>query len=174
MSDRFQSAVDPGLDFVSLPPILRVLLLTDGTVTHSLAAYFGEEIRVQCLQQGECRPGVIAREVMLRGAITSTAYAHAYSLIQLEYLDREIQDLLAEGRVGIGELLSARNLETSRQIIRVAPCHYGPTRPDPFVSDTDSNLSGARVVVARDYIIHSQGRPVIEVTEEFPVEVYRG
>jgi len=28
-------------------------------------------------------------------------------------------------------------------------------------------------VIARDYIIHSQGRPIVEVTEEFPVAVYR-
>jgi chorismate-pyruvate lyase len=174
MLDRFQRVIDPRLDFISLPPILRVLLLTDGTVTQSLAAYFGEEIQVQCLQQRECRPGVITREVMLRGATTSVAYAHAYSLIQLVHLDTEIQGLLAEGRAGIGELLSARNMETSRQIIHVAPCHYGPTRRDPFSVEEDTGISDPRVVVARDYIIHSQGKPVIEVTEEFPVAVYRG
>ena len=173
MPDRFQSVIDPGLDFGSLPPILRVLLLTDGTVTHSLEAYFGEAIQVQCLQQDECRPGVIAREVMLRGAVSSTVYAHAYSLIQLAYLDTEIQGLLAEGRAGIGELLSARNLETSRQIKRVAPCHYGPTRPDPFASEANIGVCDVPQAVARDYIIHSQGRPIIEVTEEFPVAVYR-
>jgi chorismate-pyruvate lyase len=174
MPDRFQSVIDPELDFEHLPPILRVLLLTDGTVTHSLAAYFGEEIRVQCLQQGECEPGVISREVMLLGATTTTAYAHAYSLIQVKYLDADIQVLLAEGHAGIGELLSARNLETSRQITRVVPCHYGPTRPNPFASDAGAKVAGGQAVIARDYIIHSQGRPIIEVTEEFPVAVYRG
>jgi len=174
MPDRLKSVIDPQLDFVGLPPILRVLLLTDGTVTHSLSAYFGEEIDVQCLQHGEHSPGVMAREVMLRGASTSTIYAHARSLIQLAHLDLEIQDLLAQGHVGIGELLSARHLETSREIIRIAPCHYGPGRPDPFVSVTDPSVSAPRQVIARDYIIHSQGKPMIELTETFPVAVYKG
>jgi chorismate-pyruvate lyase len=173
MPDRLQTIIDPRLDFAGLPPILRVLLLTDGTVTHSLAAYFGEEIRVQCLQQYECRPGVVAREVMLRGALTATAYAHAYSTIQLEYLDTEIQRLLDEGLAGIGELLSARNLETYREITRIAPCAYSPARPDPFGAEVAGTMVVSSAVIARDYIIHSQGRPIVEVTEEFPVAVYR-
>jgi chorismate-pyruvate lyase len=40
-------------DFPSLSPILRVLLVTDGTVTRTLEAYFGEAIDVDVLEHAE-------------------------------------------------------------------------------------------------------------------------
>jgi chorismate-pyruvate lyase len=47
---RLQNVIDPDVNFALLAPVLRVLLLTDGTVTHSLAAYFAEAIEVRCLR----------------------------------------------------------------------------------------------------------------------------
>src|SRR4051812_24511224 len=40
-------------DFPGLSPILRVLLVTDGTVTKTLEAYFGEAIEVDVLEHAE-------------------------------------------------------------------------------------------------------------------------
>jgi len=69
MLDRLASIIQPSIDFSTLPPILRVLLLTDGTVTHSLAAYFAEDIQVRCLSQVQVGAGekVAPRGVKLSG-----------------------------------------------------------------------------------------------------------
>lgn len=169
--------VDKTVAFANLPPVLRVLLLTDGTVTHSLAAYFNEAIEVRCLQQGRAQASaavfgqsgppqdVIEREVMLTGEESGREYAHAFSTICLQGLDADMQQQLAAGEAGIGELLSARNLETFREITRIYVCDYDVDRPVPFAVP-------APVVLARDYTIHSHGRAVIRVTEEFPVDAY--
>ena len=184
---RLQNVIDPDVNFALLAPVLRVLLLTDGTVTHSLAAYFAEEIEVRCLRQarrpltpaehlqlplaaGTAAAGVvIEREVLLLGCTSGTAYAHAYSTIRSDLLEPAIQELLDSAGTGIGELLSARNLETYREITHIGYCAYGEQRPDPFLAFIAGPVGA---VIARDYLIRSRGAAVIKVREEFPLRVY--
>ena len=169
MLDRLASIIQPSIDFSTLPPILRVLLLTDGTVTHSLAAYFAEDIQVNCLSQVQVGDEVIEREVMLVGELSGTEYAHAHSTIHTHLLDHEMRRRLDSGQAGIGELLNANNRETFREITRIHYCHDLPGRPDPFKASTPGSQ-----VIARDYRIHTQQRPLILITEEFPVASYLG
>jgi chorismate-pyruvate lyase len=189
---RLRNVIDQDIDFARLAPVLRVLLLTDGTVTHSLAAYFAEDIEVRCLRQvrrpltpaeslqlpiadGAAEKGaaadgvVIEREVLLLGCTSGTAYAHAYSTIRTDLLDPAIQDLLDSAGTGIGELLSARNLETYREIIHIGFCDYNAGQSDPFLPFTNAPVGP---VIARDYLIRSRGKAVIKVREEFPLFVY--
>ena len=169
----------PELGFSTLPAILRVLLCTDGTVTHSLAAYFDEPINVLCLRQesrplssvpteldGEPGETVIEREVLLQGAASGRQYAHAWSTICVGALDRDSRAMLDSGAAGIGELLAARNLETCREIRRIG------LRTTEALQHLEADASGG--VVFRDYVIHSGGKAVILVTEEFPVALYTG
>jgi len=169
MLDRLASIIQPSIDFSTLPPILRVLLLTDGTVTHSLAAYFAEDIQVNCLSQVQVGDEVIEREVMLVGELSGTEYAHAHSTIHTHLLDHEMCRRLDSGQAGIGELLNANNRETFREITRIHYCHDLPGRPNPFKASTPGSQ-----VIARDYRIHTQQRPLILITEEFPVASYLG
>jgi chorismate-pyruvate lyase len=172
MLDRLASIIQPSIDFSTLPPILRVLLLTDGTVTHSLAAYFAEDIQVRCLSQVQVGDEVIEREVMLVGELSGTEYAHAHSTIHAHLLDPEMRRRLDSGQAGIGELLNANNRETFREITQIRYCHDLPDRPNPFKA-----LASAEEftqVIARDYRIHTQQRPLILITEEFPVASYLG
>ena len=169
MLDRLASIIQPSIDFSTLPPILRVLLLTDGTVTHSLAAYFAEDIQVNCLSQVQVGDEVIEREVMLVGELSGTEYAHTHSTIHTHLLDHEMRRRLDSGQAGIGELLNANNRETFREITRIHYCHDLPGRPNPFKASTPGSQ-----VIARDYRIHTQQRPLILITEEFPVASYLG
>ena len=169
MLDRLASIIQPSIDFSTLPPILRVLLLTDGTVTHSLAAYFAEDIQVNCLSQVQVGDEVIEREVMLVGELSGTEYAHAHSTIHTHLLDHEMRRRLDSRQAGIGELLNANNRETFREITRIHYCHDLPGRPNPFKASTPGSQ-----VIARDYRIHTQQRPLILITEEFPVASYLG
>ena len=63
--------VAAALDLAALPPVLRTLLTTDGTVTETLAALHGEEVGVRVLAQG-FGPGVTEH---LLGAVIET-YNH--------------------------------------------------------------------------------------------------
>jgi hypothetical protein len=49
------NARDESLALEALPPFLRTLLVTDGTVTKHLEAYFWEEVAVENLGQGMVR-----------------------------------------------------------------------------------------------------------------------
>jgi chorismate-pyruvate lyase len=151
-----------------LPAFLRTLLVADGTVTKSLEAYFWEQIEVENLGQApftlqediaalDLRAGqvVLERRVRLRGLASARNYAHAHSLINLEALPEHLRVDLQQGRIGIGELLRERGVETYREIL-------------------DVGYSDAAVEsVYRSYRIVLQHQPAILITETFPCSVYR-
>lgn len=153
------------LHMEALPPFLRTLLVTDGTVTKHLEAYFWEQVEVENLGQAETvlerevpwlemRAGdaVLQRRVRLHGAESGRVYAHAESLIRLASLPDRLRADLLEGRIGIGELLREKGLETYREILDVGK--RGDDR------------------VYRTYRIVINHHPAILITEEFPCALY--
>lgn len=162
------------LDFSALPPFLRVLLITDGTVTRTLQAYFDEPIEIEVISHREmdsprsysdigvaAGEKIIHRKVLLRGRRSRVAYAVAESAIALVRLPLEIQSRLATEALGIGELIRATRLETYREILSLdytnASEWAGPLAVD----------AGSRIAMRR-YAIHVASRPTIEITEVFP------
>lgn len=162
-----------------LPPILRVLLSTDGTVTKSIEGFFWEPIVVENLGQGavhlaralpalELAHGaeVIERRVRLQGQDSGDVYAYAESTLSLHLLPaRAREDLLAR-RLGIGELLRERGLETYREILDVGS-ESGVHLPELFGDDAGDTL------IYRSYRIYLNHRPAILVTEKFPLALYQ-
>lgn len=161
-------------DYLTLPPFLRVLLITDGTVTRSLEAYFGERIDVEVLTHAEANSDrsytelnvvtgepVLHRCVILRGRVTQAAYAFAESVIVLACVFPDMRRKLIEDRKGIGELLLEGKLETYRELIAVRRSEAGQWAP---ALDIDSSAS----VVSRIYKICFGGRPAIRIEEVFP------
>jgi len=151
-----------------LPPFLRTLLVADGTVTKSLEAYFWEQVEVENLGQGPLRltqkepaldllagATVLERRVRLLGMESRREFALAHSLIKLEALPAHVREDLQQGRIGIGELLRERALETYREILDVG----------------QSDASGETIY--RTYRIVIQHQPAIMITETFPCSVYR-
>lgn len=156
------------IDVASLPPILRTLLVTDGTVTKVLEAFFWEPVNVTAVQQHiETATAPIAdlgittgepyirRDVELRGEKSGNTYVHAHSLIRMQALPTDINNELIAGRIGIGQLLRTRGLETYREII------------DLFEENHDIPLIG------RTYRIYLHDLPAITVTEKFPLRLYQ-
>lgn len=153
------------LHMEALPPFLRTLLVTDGTVTKHLEAFFWEQVEVENLGQAETaldrempwlemRAGdaVLQRRVQLRGTESGRIYAHAESLIRLSSLPERLRTDLLDGRIGIGELLREKGLETYREILDVGK--RGEER------------------VYRTYRIVINQHPAILITEEFPCAAY--
>lgn len=164
-----RNKADQRLDLAPLPPFLRVLLTTDGTITKSLAAYFLEPIRVAIKEQGyvalaepapaihrQCGDTVLSRKVDLLGKDTNTLYASAESCLCSERLPELIRESLEAGTVGIGELLRDSGLETYREILDMGAMKRG---------GIDYVWRRYRVVMSHD--------PIIQITEYFPLSSYR-
>ncbi len=164
------STVNSGmpLDFAQLPPILRVLLTADGTVTKCLESFFWEPVNVhRILQQRETltcacpalnkqkNDSVIARNVILQGVTSQRIYARAYSYICPEVLPTEIRLGLEQEKIGIGELLREYGLETYRELFSI----------------TEESIQ-EQTHICRTYRILMGKKPLIQITEKFPLALY--
>ena len=155
-------------------PILRTLLVCDGTVTKFLEAFLWEPIYVEKLFQKEvlleknypllktkkAEPGII-RRILLRGTITQKVYTYAESVIRIDLLDSSIKRDLSVGRLGMGELLRDRRLETFREIIECGENKAGDVISKYF------EIKPEDIVYYRKYRIIIKGNPAILITEMF-------
>lgn len=160
------------ISLADLPALLRTLLVTDGTVTKVLEAFFWEPVNVNALKlEVSCAPQaipwlnlargeeILSRHVELRGARSGNAYAGAFSVVKLTAFDRDLRDALVHGSVGIGVLLRESGLETYREILAVGvePTTAGEAR---------------ELRVYRTYRITRAKQPVILIRESFPWHLY--
>jgi chorismate-pyruvate lyase len=161
-----------GLPLAELPPFLRALLVTDGTVTKILEAYFWEPVAVDTLSQGlttierdipwvEVFAGdqVLVRKAQLRGTDTDIVYASAFSVIRTEHVPAAFRQRLVDQEIGIGVLIRDSGLESYRELMEVS------------ATDADPQDPGSEQV-SRTYRIIIQGVPVILITESFPLSIY--
>ena len=161
-------------DFPGLSPILRVLLVTDGTVTKTLEAYFGEAIEVHVLEHAErtsevpypdieieAGDRILHRYVRLLGRTTRKVYAVAESVAVLEHISQQMRRQLIEEHKGIGELLREGRLETYRELLTATLTFAGRWAEHLNVAATES-------VLTRDYKIYQGGRAVLLIREVFP------
>lgn len=153
----------------------RVLLVTDGTVTDVLESYCGEAIRVVKLAQSFDVPDpdrpplelfegerVLRRTVLLQGTISGTNFIYADSILAPDRLPDYLVDDLVATQVPLGRLIAKSRLETFREVVGVgfepAGHHARYFGVDP-VSD----------LVFRTYRIHYNTKPVVRITEKFPL-----
>jgi len=161
-------------DFLGLSPILRVLLVTDGTVTRTLEAYFGEAIAVDVLEHAEITSEspypqieiaagdhVLHRYVRLLGRNTRRVYAVAESVAVLKHISQQMRRQLIQEQKGIGELLREGRLETYRELLTA-----DLTTASRWAEHL--NVAAAEGVVTREYRIYQGGRAVLLIREIFP------
>jgi chorismate-pyruvate lyase len=167
----------------SLPPFLRTLLVTDGTVTKSLEAYYWEPVRIETEFQSVVRAEadiewldvakddeVLARNIRLQGEKSNQVYAHALSIIRFNLLPEELRDLLLAGKLGIGELIRDCGLETYRELLEIE----ADDRKKSAMSHCGARSASHGEQVYRTYRIILNRAPAILVTECFPIALYRG
>jgi chorismate-pyruvate lyase len=153
-----------------LPPFLRALLVTDGTVTKILEAYFWEPVAVDTLEQRfesaqapvpwiDVAVGArcLIRDARLRGVHSGHVFAEAFSLIRTELIPPDFRRRLIDREIGIGALIRDSGLESYREVLDVG-------------LDADGLEGGS---VFRTYRIVIARRPVILITEHFPLRLYR-
>ncbi len=159
----------------ALPPFLRALLVTDGTVTKILEAYFWEPVEVQTQKQEfataerpidwiqiDAGDRVLIRNARLRGTDSGQVYATAFSVIRPELIPDTFRQRLIDREIGIGVLIRDSGLESYREVLEV-----GIEPPDAHEPASTCEH------VFRTYRIIIGQAPVILITESFPLDLYR-
>lgn len=174
--------VAAALDLAALPPVLRTLLTTDGTVTETLAALHGEEVGVRVLAQGFGRhagddvpeldapagTSVLDRTIVLAGAVSGRIYAAARSRIVPDALPAGLQAGLLERREPIGKLMLEHRLETFREVVEAGRCTAAEAPRLDGRAAGALGIDPAAPVAWRTYRVITGGRPVMSITEVFP------
>jgi len=155
-----------------LPAFLRALLVTDGTVTKMLEAYFWEPVAVDTLRQElieaaaeipwiQVHAGdpVLVRRARLRGTDSGQEYADAFSVIRTELIPDAFRQRLVDREIGIGALIRDSGLESYREVVEIGV-------------EPDQQRNGYKGLF-RTYRIIIQREPVILITETFPIDLYR-
>jgi len=168
------------VDLASLSALHRVLLITDGTLTEILQAYFLEEIQLVKLTeeiqistkpcpQLQAEPGerLMVRTILLRGQQTGRTYVYAESLIALDRLDDNVRSRLVTTKIPIGRVWVENKLETFKEFIR-AQRELADDNADHFGIEPDD------VLLSRSYRVIWKGRPVMMITEKFPEDLVFG
>jgi len=158
----------------SLDLLQRILLVTDGTLTDTIAAAFSEEIGLRKLEL-ETRPAccriesldlnegqlVMKRKVLLVGQSTGKTYVYAESLLAVDRLSPQFRQGLIVTNTPLGRLWSEHRLETWKELLQVdrvqmgeLACHFQPTNRCDLLTRTYRLISG--------------GRPIMLITECFP------
>ncbi len=166
-------------DLSSLSAIQRILLTTDGTVTHVLEAFAGEPINVVKLAQsyelsladdpdlgiaeGEA---VIRRRVLLQGRISEINFLYAESVIMPSRLNPRLYHDLMYTSEPIGRLLVQSRIETFRELVS-----WG-VEPAGEVGECFGLEENERLI-SRTYRMLSQGQPIMVITEKFPASAFR-
>ena len=164
-----------------LPPFLRVLLVTDGTVTKSLEAYYWEPVAVDTLDQRLIRAespigwlhveegeDILIREVHLRGENSNDIYVSAFSVIRPAIIPVDLRQNVLDQGLGVGVLICDSGLESYRELLEITADHNLEQHPDhETLHSVDYDM------IHRTYRIIIGGEPGILITETFPWKLYR-
>ena len=153
----------------------RILLMTDGTVTDVLEAFANEPMRVIKLSQSFDtldseraeleRPAtdrVLRRSILLQGARSGTNYMYADSVITPDHLHPAVLEGLLVSDKPLGRLIAQYRIPTFREILALGFEPAGSCAQHFSVDETTK-------MVFRTYRILVGERPVVRITEKFPV-----
>lgn len=167
------------INIAQLTPFQRALIVTDGTVTRLIEAYTLTPVEVVLLHQAkqtlcsdhtwlELPAGthVIAREVALQTPATGnympTIQAYATSLIVPQHLPKGILDGLESDPAGLGGILQNSGLETRRELLWCC-CETARDLPEAI-----AHLEG-KPLLSRTYRVFANKKPIMLITEQFPL-----
>jgi chorismate-pyruvate lyase len=173
-ADWHQSLTHSHFDLFSLSVIQRILLVSDGTLTKILEAYLCEKMQVVKLSERvvsisqEIRPlnlsvgkEVIERKICLRGQNSQRNWLYAESIIVPERLEEKFRHKLLHSQEPIGKLWLEHKMETFKEIITLSREAAGDLS-GYFQVEREDYLLG------RTYLVFSNRRPVMMITEKFP------
>ena len=156
------------IDLASLSAWMRILLVTDGTVTKTIEAMFWEPVKIELIfQEYIDGPGgveLLERDVKLIGINSGTEYAYARSYLATGLMPEALVAELKSGAKGIGWLLRQMNTEQYRDIVEVGMTRELPEQEQP---------PGYNGALYRTYCINVGGQRLMQISEHFPLSLYQ-
>lgn len=146
---------------------LRVLLVTDGTVTKTIEAMYCEPVVIDLIRQEYfiAKNGIelLERDVRLVGAESGKEYAFARSYLNTGLMPADLVAALKSGERGIGWLMRQMSQEQYRDVIELG---YSRDLPQ------DQHVEGYEDAIFRTYVIRLGGQRLMQITEHFPKALY--
>ena len=145
-----------------IPQPYRELLAHENDMTPTLEAFHGERIHLECLHV-IADEGEVTREVILRLDGSDKPVEYGASRIFLDQLNADARDLVAEGTLPIGTILSLCSCPHSARpggFFRAAPV---PSFDKAFGVACEVSLYGRR-----NTLVAPDGNPITEVCEIMP------
>ena len=168
------------INFRTLSPFQRALLVIDGTVTKFLEAYTMEPIEVVLLENSfrefdekhiwlnsPSGTTTIARQVKIEGKYSRKLHAYAVSLLVVDRLPEGVKEDLKTHPGGIGRVLLKHQLETRREVL-----WYGREEIDNIPADVRQRTGGK--FISRTYRILHKDDPFMMINEKFPIDTEHG
>ncbi len=157
------------VDFESLPRLLRVMLTCDGTLSKAIESAFFEPITIDLLEQVDVESDgreakLIRRDINLIGMHSKARYTFARSYLDLSVIPENLASELEETGKGVGWLLRKLNQEQFREVFTIGWSKDLPVEEHP---------KGIDLGVYRVYCIKCNGRRFMEITEHYPIDLYR-
>lgn len=152
-------------DAVDLSPVERLLMATDGTVTHMLEALTRDHVEVDILDR-RVNGSWLKRKVVLRRDRDGSPLVWAESEVNLHPMEMEMEDELVSGDIGIGDLLRGRYEETRREVTSMGVAWEDTADLPGFIDD------GSVLYLERTYKVYSGGDRLMTITEWFPKGLY--
>lgn len=162
-----------------LSPLLRTLLVIDGTVTTFLSAWALEPVAVNPLSQraaalpvaglpsagswlsASAGTAVLERSVVLIGARSQRLFAFAESVICTERLPPAVRSGLLSRGLSLGQLLRTPGFENRREGLWYGREHLA-VLPPAVAALTELDF------LTRTYRVSAGSRPLMLITERFP------
>ncbi|MCI5167249.1 MAG: chorismate lyase [Candidatus Electrothrix sp. GM3_4] len=167
------------VDLHNLSMTQKMLMITDGTLTELLEAYWNEKIHIAKLseevihdarniqlldvKQGE---NVLERKILLQGTVSKRNWLYAESLIMPGRLETQFREDLIESRIPIGKLWKKYRTETFKEMINYF------REPADCLADYFAEINAEDTLLCRTYRIFTNGKPVMKITEKFPENYY--
>jgi chorismate-pyruvate lyase len=148
-----------------ISPVERLLLSTDGTVTHAVEALTKASINVHPVSRRQ-RGETLLRDVYLEREDNGERMVYAHSEVALEHVEDGIAEELVNGERGIGSMLRNRGAETHRQINSMKMRTSSDPELPMFVG------TGSHEYLERTYSVYSDGVELMIITEWFPRSMY--
>ena len=163
-------------DYTTESKLLQLIVKNEGSVMGLLESIFNEPIDIECLGQGFNHStqewsdvakdeNVLVRAVFLKGMETGNRYAYASSTIRTDYLERDVIDLLLEGKIGIGNIIKQCQLETYREIL---------SNKLVYNRLIHSVFPDEKSITEKQYLIYVHKTPVMLIKEYYPHSFYQG
>lgn len=153
----------------------RLLLVCDGTLTDMVEAAFLEPVKLvkvavatasasDPVAELELHAGemLMRRRILLQGAQSGINYVYAESLIAVSALPPALGEALLQSDAPLGRLWVQHQLETRKEILRIWRVNGGE-------SEEWFGEAAAGGQLARRYRVISGGRPVMLISEYFPI-----